>query len=130
MMKFASVKALWIKEAKKALRSTRKEGITNIFASTTIADGSMPANYELYEAAHAVGIFNESVLVYAYVRGLMNRDMYVKYMPVLKAMEHSLYSKKANKVFNDAIDYINGNKDTNDSLIKAAATFYKVAKEG
>ena len=130
MMKFASVKALWIKEAKKALRSTRKEGITNIFASTTIADGSMPANYELYEAAHAVGgIFNESVLVYAYVRGLMNRDMYVKYMPVLLAMENSLYSKKAEKVFSNAIDYINGSKNTN-SLIKAAATFYRVAKEG
>lgn len=128
-MKFVNVKRFWVKEAKKALRETRKEGITNIFASTTIADGSMPANYELYEAAHAVGGFNESVLVYAYVRGLMNRDMYVKYMPVLLAMENSLYSKKAERVFSNAIDYINGSKNTN-SLIKAAATFYRVAKEG
>lgn len=128
-MKFVNVKRFWVKEAKKALRETRKEGITNIFASTTIADGSMPANYELYEAAHAVGGIFKSVLVYAYVRGLMNRDMYVQYMPVLKAMENSLYSKKAERVFSNAIDYINGSKNTN-SLIKAVATFYRVAKEG
>ena len=127
-MKFANVKDLWVKEAKKALRGTREEGMTSLFAAITIGDSSMAGTYELYEAAHAVGMFNESVLVYAYVRGLMNKDMYVKYMPVLKAMENSLYSKKANKVFNDAIDYING-KDTKDSLVKAAATFYKVAKE-
>lgn len=128
-MKFANVKALWVKEAKKALRGTRKEGMTNIFAAATIGDSSMHANYLLYEAAHAVGMFNESVLVYAYVRGLMNKDMYVKYMPALKIIESDLYSKKANKVFNDAIDYING-KDTTSALVKASATFYKVAKEG
>ncbi len=94
-MKFANVKALWVKEAKKALRGTRKEGMTNIFAAATIGDSSMHANYLLYEAAHAVGMFNESVLVYAYVRGLMNKDMYVKYMPALKIIESDLYSKKA-----------------------------------
>lgn len=128
-MKFTSIKSLWIREAKKALRKTRETGITNIFASTTIADGSMTGTYELYEAAHAVGMFDASVIVYAYVRGLQDKDMYVKYMPVLKTIESNLYSKKANKVFNDAIDYINGNKDTDNSLIKAVATFYKVAKD-
>ena len=129
-MKFANVKDLWVKETKKALRGTREEGMTNLFAAMTIGDSSMSANYELYEAAHAVGgMFNEAVVVYAYVRGLMNKSMYVKYMPVLKVMENSLDSKKAHKVFNDAIDYING-KDTKDSLVKCAATFYKVAKEG
>lgn len=128
-MKFANVKDLWVKEAKKALRGTREEGMTNVFAAMTIGDSSMVGTYALYEAAHAVGMFNESLLVYAYVRGLMNRDMYVKYMPVLKAMENSLYSKKNNEVFNNAIDYING-KDTNDNLVQAVATFYKVAKEG
>lgn len=130
-MKYAHVKKLWIREAKKSLRSTRREGITNLFASTTIADGRMTGIYALYEAAHTVSIFSKSILVYAYVRGLMDReDMYVKYMPVLKAMEHSLYSKRAERMFNLAIDYINGNKDTKDSLTKAVATFYKVAKEG
>ena len=128
-MKFTNVKAMYVKEAKKALRGTREEGMTNLFAAMTIADSSMSANYQLYEAAHAVGMFSVSTLVYAYVRGLMNRDMYVKYMPVLKAMENSLYSKKNNEVFNNAIDYING-KDTNDNLVQAVATFYKVAKEG
>lgn len=38
-------------------------------------------------------------------------------------------AKKAERVFSNAIDYINGSKNTN-SLIKAAATFYRVAKEG
>ncbi len=128
-MKFANVKARWVKEAKKALRGTRKKGKTDIFAATTIGDSSMAGTYELYEAAHAVGMFSGSVLVYAYVRGLMNKDMYVKYMPALKIMESNLYSNRANKVFKDAIDYING-KDTTSALVKASATFYKVAKEG
>ena len=129
-MKFANVKDLWVKEAKKALRGTREEGMTNVFAAMTIGDSSMVGTYALYEAAHAVGMFNESLLVYAYVRGLMDKeDMYVKYMPVLRTMENDLHNKKTEKVFNAAIDYINGNKDTDNSLIKAVATFYKVAKD-
>lgn len=129
-MKFTNVKKLWVAEAKKALRGTREGGMTNLFAAMTIGDSSMAGTYELYEAAHAVRIFNKSVIIYAYVRGLINKSMYVKYMPVLLAMENNLHSKKAEKVFNLAIDYINGKEDAADSLTKAAATFYKVAKEG
>lgn len=70
-------------------------------------------------------------LVFVVLSGLKKREeLAYCHAPINEAIDSLKVGDKEWKLLNDTIDVINGNKDTTSALVKCAATFYKVAKEG
>ena len=69
-------------------------------------------------------------IVFITLSGLKKRpELEYCHAPINEAIDSLKVGDKEWQLLSDTIDVING-KDTKDSLVKAAATFYKVAKEG
>ncbi len=91
---------------------------------------------DMINACHAVNtnVFTTKTtakaLVFVILSGLKKREE-LNYCstPINEAMDSLKVGDKEWKLLSDTIDYING-KDTDSALIKCAAIFYKVAKEG
>lgn len=138
-MKYAAVK----KEMRKAMRGikvsdTRKgttlgEKVLAMFGNDTKANDMLG---DMIQACHSVkvNIFTEKAtakaIAFIILSGLKKRpELAYCSTPINEAIDSLKVSDKEWKLLSDTIDVING-KDTKDSLVKAAATFYKVAKEG
>lgn len=138
-MKFATIK----KTMRKAVhsiktRDTRKgtvlgEKVLAMFGNEVHANDTLG---QMIEACHEVrtSIFTKKAtakaLAFIILSGLKRREeLAYCSTPINEAIDSLKVSDKEWKLLSDTIDVING-KDTKDSLVKAAATFYKVAKEG
>lgn len=138
-MKYAAVK----KEMRKAMRGikvsdTRKgttlgEKVLAMFGNDTKANDMLG---DMIQACHSVkvNIFTEKAtakaIAFIILSGLKKRpELEYCTAPIDEAIDSLKVGDKEWKLLANTIDVING-MDTKDSLIKASAIFYKVAKEG
>jgi len=91
---------------------------------------------DMIQACHSVkvNIFTEKatakVIAFIILSGLKKRpELEYCHTPINEAIDSLKVGDKEWRLLSDTIDYING-KDTTSTLVKASATFYKVAKEG
>lgn len=91
---------------------------------------------DMINACHAVNtnLFTTKAtakaLVFVVLSGLKKREeLTYCSTPINEAVDSLKVGDKEWKLLSDTIDYING-KDTTSALVKCAAIFYKVAKEG
>lgn len=138
-MKFATVKKVMAKAMRGIIvKDTRKgtllgEKVLAMFGNDIKANDMLG---DMIQACHEVrtNLFTTKAtakaLAFIILSGLKRREeLAYCSTPINEAIDSLKVGNKEWKLLNDTIDYING-KDTNDSIVKASATFYRVAKEG